>query len=116
MKIALNARSDFAPPFVARGLLTVTLCIALSACAFAPGMRMSTAPDPTGDTAADDFILFSVEVELRGQRVAPFHGLVELQRDGVSSSAGEASASQIRRRDGSAGLLTIHIALDERLY
>ncbi|AXK61445.1 polysaccharide biosynthesis/export family protein [Burkholderia sp. IDO3] len=53
MKIALNARSDFAPPFVARGLLTVTLCIALSACAFAPGMRMSTAPDPTGDTAAD---------------------------------------------------------------
>lgn len=56
MKTATNERSGAARPLRARTLLTATLCLALSACAFAPGMRMSTAPD-----AADGALPFRMK-------------------------------------------------------
>ncbi|CAB3750134.1 sugar ABC transporter substrate-binding protein [Burkholderia puraquae] len=91
MKIALSARSDSAPPFVARGLLAVTLCVALSACAFAPGMRMSTAPDPAGDTAADGappFRMTRIDAGLIRELDARAARRQDIQSDRLAAPAG----------------------------
>ena len=51
MKTATKNRS--VRPAVARSLLSAMLCIALSGCVLAPGMRMNTAPDAAGGSPVD---------------------------------------------------------------
>ncbi|KVP85303.1 sugar ABC transporter substrate-binding protein [Burkholderia ubonensis] len=90
MKTALNARNGFAHPAVARRLLTATLCIALSACAFAPGMRMSTSPGPADGTAADGappFRLIRIDAGLIRQLAAQARER-HIQPDPLAAPAG----------------------------
>ncbi|WP_269501779.1 polysaccharide biosynthesis/export family protein [Burkholderia sp. IMCC1007] len=86
MKTVPNERSGFARPSGVRVLLTATLCLALSACAFAPGMRMSTASD-TADGALP-FRIQQIDAGLIRELDAQVARLQGTQADRLTAPAG----------------------------
>lgn len=60
MTSSSGIRSNLARPRCARMLLTMAACIALSACAFAPGMRMSPPSDATDTQASSGTPAFRI--------------------------------------------------------
>lgn len=92
MKTAMNARNGSACPYGARALLSATLCIALSACAVAPGMQMGTPPVATDGRAADgapSFRLTKIDTALIRQLDAQETRRQDTQSDLLASPAGQ---------------------------